>query len=41
MVWPCQKDAREENSKMNYGTDTRGEKKRRTSKKNVDGRKQP
>jgi hypothetical protein len=30
--------AREENVKINYGMDTRGEKKKRTSKKNVDGR---
>jgi hypothetical protein len=33
-----QKDARGENTKINYGMDTRGEKKMRTSKKNVDGR---
>jgi len=38
MVWPRQKDAREENTKINYGLDTNGEKKKRTSKKNVDGR---
>jgi hypothetical protein len=38
MVWPCQKDARGQNTKINYGIDTRGEKKKRTSKKNVDGR---
>jgi hypothetical protein len=37
MVWPCQKDARGENTKINYGMDTRGEKKNRTSKKDVDG----
>jgi hypothetical protein len=38
MVWPRQKDARGENTKINYGMDIRGEKKKRTSKKNVDGR---
>jgi hypothetical protein len=38
MVWPRQKDAREENTKINYGMDTTEEKKKRTSKKNVDGR---
>jgi hypothetical protein len=38
MVWPRQKDARGENTKINYGMDTRGEKKKRTPKKNVDGR---
>jgi hypothetical protein len=38
MVWPRQKDARGENTKINYGIDTRGEKKKRTSKQNVDGR---
>jgi hypothetical protein len=32
------KDARGENTKINYGVDTREEKKKRTSKKNVDGR---
>ena len=31
-------DAREENTKINYGLDTTGEKEKRTSKKNVDGR---
>jgi hypothetical protein len=31
MVWPRQKDAREENTKINYGMDTRGETKKRTS----------
>jgi hypothetical protein len=31
-------DARGENTKINYGTDTKGEKKKRTSKKNVEGR---
>ena len=31
MVWPCQKDARGENTKINYGMDTTGEKKKRTS----------
>jgi hypothetical protein len=38
MLWPRQKDARGENTKINYGMDTRGEKEKRTSKKNVDGR---
>jgi hypothetical protein len=32
------KDARGENTEFNYGVDTRGEKKKRTSKKNVAGR---
>ena len=38
MVWPRQKDARGENTKINYGSDTMGEKEKRTSKKNVDER---
>jgi hypothetical protein len=38
MVWPRQKDARGENTKINYAMNTRGEKKKRTFKKNVDGR---
>jgi hypothetical protein len=38
MVWPHQKDARGENTTLNYVMDTRGEKKKRTFKKNVDGR---
>jgi hypothetical protein len=38
MVCPRQKDARGENTKINYGMGTRGEKKKRTSKKNVVGR---
>ena len=38
MVWPRQKDARGQNTKINYGLDTAGEKEKRTSKKNVDGR---
>jgi len=38
MVWPRQKDARGENTKINYGLDTSEEKEKRTSKKNVDGR---
>ena len=38
MVWPRQKDVRGENTKINYGMDTMGEKEKRTSKKNVDGR---
>ena len=32
------KNARGENTKINYGMGTTGEKKKRTSKKNVDGR---
>ena len=38
MLRPCQKDARGQNIKINYGMDTAGEKEKRTSKKNVDGR---
>jgi hypothetical protein len=38
MVWSCQKDARGENTKINYVFDTTGEKEKRKSKKNVDGR---
>jgi hypothetical protein len=38
MVWPRQKDARGENTKINYGMVTTGEKEKRTSKENVDGR---
>ena len=40
MEWPRQRDARGENTKINYGLDTTGEKEKRTStsKKNVDGR---
>jgi len=38
MVWPRQKDARGENTNINYGMDAIGEKEKRTSKKNVDGR---
>jgi hypothetical protein len=37
-VWPRQKDAREENTKINYGMDTAGEKEERTSERNVDRR---
>ena len=33
MVWPRQKDSRGENTKINYGLDTTGEKEKRTSKK--------
>jgi hypothetical protein len=36
MVWPCQKDARGENTKINYGMNTTGEKEKRTSKRNMD-----
>ena len=38
MVWPHQKDARGQNTKINYGLDTMGEKEKRMSKKNVEGR---
>jgi hypothetical protein len=38
MVWPRQKDAREENTKTNYEMDPTGEKENRTPKENVDGR---
>ena len=38
MVWPCQKDPRGQNTKINYGMDTNGKKEKRTSKKNVDRR---
>ena len=38
MVWPRQKDARGENSKINYGLDTTGEKEKRMCKKTVNGR---
>jgi hypothetical protein len=37
-VWPRQNDARGKNTKINYGMDTMGEKEKRTSKKNMDGR---
>jgi hypothetical protein len=37
-VWSGQKAARGENTRINYGMDTTGEKERRTSKKNVDRR---
>jgi hypothetical protein len=38
MVRPRQKDARGDNTKIDYGMDTTGETEKRTSKKNVDGR---
>jgi hypothetical protein len=38
MVWPRQKDARVENTKINYRMDITGEKEKRTSRKNADGR---
>ena len=38
MVWPRKRDARGENTKINYGVDTTGEKEKRTSKKTVGGR---
>ena len=37
-VWPSQKGARGENTKINYGLDTAGEKEKRTSKENMDVR---
>ena len=37
MVWPRQKVARGENTKINYGFYATGENEKRTSKKNVDG----
>jgi len=37
-IWPRQKDVRGENNKINYGLDTTGEKEKKTTKKNVDGR---
>jgi hypothetical protein len=38
VVWPRQNDAGGENRKINYGMDTTGEKEKRTSKKNMDGK---
>ena len=38
MVWTRQKDARGQTTKTNYGMDTAGEKEKRMSKKDVDGR---
>ena len=38
MEWPRQTDARGENTNINYGLDIMGEKEKRTSKNNVDGR---
>ena len=38
MVWPHQKDARGENTEINYGLYTTVEKEKRMSKKSVDGR---
>ena len=38
MGWPRQKDAGGENTKINCGVGTTGEKEKGTSKKNVDGR---
>jgi hypothetical protein len=38
MVRPHQKDARGQNTKINYGIETIGEKEKRTFKKNVDRR---
>ena len=37
MVWPRQKDARGQNTKINYGMGTTGEKEKRTFKKNMEG----
>ena len=36
-VWPRQRDAKRENTKINYEFHTTGEKEKRMSKKNVDG----
>ena len=38
MVWPHQKDARRQDTKINCGLVTMGKKEKRTSKENVDGR---
>jgi hypothetical protein len=38
MIWPLQKDARGDDTKINYGLDTTGKKEKRTSKRNVDER---
>ena len=38
MVQPRKKHARGENTKINYGMDTTGEKEKRTSEKNLDRR---
>ena len=38
MVWPSQKDARGQNTKINNGMDTTVEKEKRPSKKNMDRR---
>ena len=38
MIWPRQKDAKGENTKINYGMGTTGQKEKKTFKKNVDGR---
>ena len=38
VVWTRQKDARGQTTRTNYGMDTTGEKEKRTSEKNVDGR---
>jgi hypothetical protein len=38
MVWPRQEDARGETTELNFGMGTRGEGKKGTSWKNVDGR---
>jgi hypothetical protein len=38
MLWPRQKDAGGENTKINYGMDTAGEKEKGMSKKNMDER---
>jgi len=37
-AWPRHKDARGENTEINCGLDSTGEKERRTAKENVDGR---
>jgi hypothetical protein len=40
VVWPHQKDAGGQNTKINYGMDTAGEKGKRMSKKYIDERSQ-
>jgi hypothetical protein len=38
MVWPRHKDTGRQNTKINYGMDTTGQKEKGTPKKNMDGR---
>jgi len=37
-VWPLQKNAKGQKTKINYGLDTTGEKEKRTFKENVNGK---